>query len=186
MVDEMADEDRKAAFRTIYEQHYGSVLGFVLRRHAREGAEDVVQETFLVAWRRFVDLPEAPLPWLYGTARKVLANRRRGETRTGALKAKIAATGEDEESRPAVWAAVGGRTVRTALAGLPEADREILVLIAWEGLSPAEAATVLGCSGAAARARLFRARRRFARALDTAETLSGAAVEARPATKEGT
>lgn len=62
------DQEHEAAFRTFYEQHYGSVLGFVLRRHDHEGAEDVVQETFLAAWRRFVDLPQEPLPWLYGTA----------------------------------------------------------------------------------------------------------------------
>lgn len=179
------EEENKAAFRNIYEQHYGSVLAFVLRRHPREGAEDVVQETFLAAWRRFEDLPEPPLPWLYGTARKALANRRRGETRRGALKAKIARSGVNEESGP-TERTVGDQTVRRALAGLPEADREILSLVAWEGLSPVEAATALGCSGAAARVRLHRARRRFTRALEEAETMRATTAEVRPATKEGT
>ncbi|MCZ7662218.1 MAG: RNA polymerase sigma factor [Thermoleophilia bacterium] len=179
------DEERKAAFRNVYEQHYGSVLAFVLRRHPREGAEDVVQETFLAVWRRFADLPEPPLPWLYGTARNVLANHRRGEMRHVALSVKIAGTGVGEESGPTERAA-GDPTVHRVLAGLPEADREILALVAWEGLSPTEVAAVLGCSGATARVRLHRARRRFARALEEAETGTGATTEATPATKEGT
>ena len=179
------DEERKAAFRSIYEEHYGAVLGFVLRRHPRAGAEDVVQETFLVAWRRFADLPEPPLPWLYGTARKVLANRRRGETRHGALEAKIAGSHVEEESGVTEWA-VPDQAVRRALARLPEADQEILRLVAWEGLTPGQAAAVLGCSREAARVRLYRARRRFARALAEAETHRTPVAEARPATKEGT
>jgi RNA polymerase sigma-70 factor, ECF subfamily len=179
------EEEHKAAFRKIYEQHYGSVMAFVLRRYPREGAEDVVQETFLAAWRRFEELPEPPLPWLYGTARRALANRRRGETRGGALIARIAGSGATEKFEP-TERAVGDLTVRKALAVLPEADREILALVAWEDLSPGEAATVLGCSGATARVRLHRARRRFARALEEAKKKTATAAEVRPATKEGT
>ncbi|MHB8869192.1 MAG: RNA polymerase sigma factor [Thermoleophilia bacterium] len=179
------DEEHVAAFRQLYEQHYGSVLAFVLRRHAQQEAEDVVQETFLVAWRRFADLPEPPLPWLYGTARKVLANRRRGEGRAGALEAKLAGSSPQGESRSAEWAGEEG-TVHRALGRLAECDREILILIAWEGLTPGEAATTLGCSGAAARVRLYRARRRFARAVAEVEPARTVAAEARPATKEGT
>lgn len=179
------DEEHVAAFRQLYEQHYGSVLAFVLRRHPREEAEDVVQETFLVAWRRFTELPEPPLPWLYGTARKVLANRRRGEARAGALETKLAGLYLGVEDRAAGWTGEA-ESVRRALARLPECDREILTLVAWEGLSPGEAATVLCCSGAAARVRLYRARRRFARALADAQSSRELAAEARPATKEGT
>ena len=105
--------------------------------------------------------------------------------RRGALSTKIAGSGVGEESGPTERVA-GDPTVRRVLEGLPEADREILALVAWEGLSPTEAATVLGCSGATARVRLHRARRRFARALEEAETGTGATTEATPATKEGT
>lgn len=179
------EEENKAEFRRIYEQHYGSVLAYVLRRYPREGAEDVVQETFLAAWRRFEDLPAPPLPWLYGTTRRALANRRRGETRGGALIARIAGSWGDMEFGP-VERLAGDGAVGKAFGGLPEADREILALVAWEDLSPGEAATVLGCSGATARVRLHRARRRFAHALEEAKKKTATAAEVRPATKEGT
>lgn len=97
----------------------------------------------------------------------------------------MATFSEGEVSRPIDWAAAADRAVGMALASMPEADREILTLVAWEGLSPAEVATVLGCSGAAARVRLYRARQRFARALEAGEARSGAAVDPKPAAKEG-
>jgi RNA polymerase sigma-70 factor (ECF subfamily) len=137
------------------------VLAYALRRADRSTAEDVVAETFAIAWRRMDDVPDPPLPWLLGVARRVLANLQRGERRRRALVERL-------RREPAAAAQVppgdDGR-VAAALAALAERDREALLLHAWEGLDNAAASTVMGCSAAAFAVRLHRARERFARAL---------------------
>src|SRR3954467_9363138 len=64
--------DPAERFTALYDRHYRSVLGYTLLRAGQDTAEDVTSETFLVAWRRLDDLPEPPLPWLLGVARKLL------------------------------------------------------------------------------------------------------------------
>jgi RNA polymerase sigma factor (sigma-70 family) len=161
------DGGRLGRFRAVYDGNYNRVLGYALRRTgSREDAEDVVAETFLTAWRRLEQIPagaEARL-WLYGVARNTLSNQRRGERRrvrlAGTLQSAASrSTRSDDE--------VAG--VAAALARLGDGDRELLTLAAWEGLDPGEIATVLGCSRNAARIRLHRARRRFARELERGE-----------------
>lgn len=81
-----------AAFRDLYARHFDAVLGFALRRCDRpEDAADVTAETFVVAWRRLRHVPagDGTRPWLYGVARRVLANQRRGEGRRAALGARL-------------------------------------------------------------------------------------------------
>lgn len=156
-------EDR---FRRLYAAHVREVLAYAVRRTAdAEDAADVVAETFLVAWRR---LPEVPFgggarPWLYGVARRTLANQRRGEVRRHRLADRL----RDDLAAVAALPAAEDYDERfhTALEGLHPDDREILRLSAWEELSPSQAAHVLGISAIAARSRLHRARRRLARAL---------------------
>jgi RNA polymerase sigma-70 factor (ECF subfamily) len=116
---------------------------------------------FLIAWRRLDELPPDPLPWLLGTARRVLANRRRGAQRAHALHDRL-----DSRRRPseAVPAALDHR-VAAALSELGARDRELLMLIAWEGLSVAETAVVLGARAGTVAVRPHRARQRFAQAL---------------------
>ena len=131
-------------------------------------AEDVVAETFVVCWRRFDDVPDDPLPWLFGVARRCLANRRRSDDRRSALAeragAELDAAGRD------VADAVGERDrMLTAFAALSENDREVLSLVAWEGLDVAGAAQAMGCSTAALKVRLHRARRRLRRHLEEDE-----------------
>jgi RNA polymerase sigma-70 factor (ECF subfamily) len=161
-----ADAARRRRFRAVYEADFASVLGYALRRSADpQDAADVVAEAFLIAWRRLDDVPplgESRL-WLYGVARRVLANQRRGERRRDALgrqlMRELALACEDElPSDP--------KPLARAWAALREADRDILGLAAWEELSGDELATVLGCSRTAAKLRLHRARRRFARELE--------------------
>jgi RNA polymerase sigma-70 factor (ECF subfamily) len=142
------------------------VLGYALRRASHEDANDVVAETFLVAWRRLDDIPdgEATRLWLYGAAKRVLANQHRGRRRRDRLSERIRAE-RGQEAQPAP------RTpdltlAAAAFARLRTADREILALVAWEGLDAGEIAQVCGCSRNAARIRIHRARRRFARELD--------------------
>jgi RNA polymerase sigma-70 factor (ECF subfamily) len=148
----------------------------------------VLADTFLVAWRRLADLPDEPdtRPWLFGVARRVLANQHRAERRRSALTealihetAVLTATyvrSPGEDPRSALLSA--------ALARLPEADREVLLLAGWEALSPAQIAMVLDCSASTARVRLHRARRRLAALLDAdpiAPDLSGPPSGRRPA-----
>jgi RNA polymerase sigma-70 factor (ECF subfamily) len=158
----LADEpDPETRFEALYERHYGAVLGYVRRRAPAAVASDVVAEVFLVAWRRLDEVPNEPLPWLLGVARRTLANERRGGRRRAALLEILAeTTGAEPPS--------GGllHTFAEAFERLGETDRELLALVAWEGLTAREAATVLGISHSACRVRLHRARRRLAHELD--------------------
>jgi RNA polymerase sigma-70 factor (ECF subfamily) len=128
-------------------------------------AEDVVAEVFLVAWRRLDDVPEgeAALPWLYGVARKTIGNQRRGLFRRGRLHARLEQTAE--RPAPAAAAVSDAEPAIEALERLSESDRELLRLVAWEELSHAEIAAVLGISVNAVAIRLHRARARFEQAL---------------------
>ena len=153
-------ESPRARLDVLFTAHAGAVFGFALRRTSRGEAEDIVSETFLIAWRRLDDVPDDPLPWLFGVARKVLANRRRGDRRQAALRSKLS-SGQlrnvalvDDEREP--------DRVLSALAGLPSGERDAITLIAWEGLTPEEAAIALGCSRAALYVRVHRARRKLA------------------------
>jgi RNA polymerase sigma-70 factor (ECF subfamily) len=156
--------DRRARFERLYGAHADRVHAYALRRGSREAADDVVSDVFLVAWRRLDELPSEPLPWLYGVARRALANRRRGENRAAALQARLAGTlGRPEAGAPP--RSVRDDRVQRALAGLPARDRELLLLIAWEGLRVNEAAEVLGVRSGTLATRLYRARARLAEAL---------------------
>jgi len=165
-----ADEpayDPRAAFERVYRANYDRVLAYALCRADRDLALDATGETFLVAWRRFGDMPDEPLPWLMGVARRVLAGQRRANGRRAALVTRLAAqpaqpTGHD----PAEQVAAGSH-IDAALARLGERDREILTLLAWDGLTPGQAAESLGCSKATFAVRLHRARRRMERELAT-------------------
>jgi len=119
-------------------------------------------EVFVVACRRLDQVPAEPVPWLLACARRVLANRRRSADRQRALAARLAAA-----STPGLpeWE-LGGDSLLRALAELSERDREVLLLIAWEGLAPAQAAAALECSRATLAVRLHRARRRLAAAME--------------------
>ncbi|NYJ03004.1 RNA polymerase sigma-70 factor (ECF subfamily) [Nocardioides thalensis] len=154
-------------YRRLYLAHFGGILGYAVRRvDSRADAADVVSETFLVAWRRLDDAPPGEeRPWLYGIARNVLANHHRSVRRRGRLGARLRdVLAEDVVPDPADGVVERDR-VREALGRLSADDRELLTLVAWDGLSAPEAAQVLGIAPGATRMRLTRARRRFAEAL---------------------
>jgi len=155
----------EARFRRLYEQQYEALLAYAARRMPdRSEAHDVVSETFLILWRRLDDAPrdeEIPL-WLYGVARRVLANRRRSRSRSERLAARLTELADRRPELDEVASArLHARAVLTALQTLKEQDREVLLLAAWENLSTTEIAAVLGCSENAAAIRLHRARRRL-------------------------
>ena len=164
-------------FEHVYRTSGTAVLGYALRRSdSREDALDVVAETFATAWRRRADMPPDPddaRPWLFAIARRCLANARRGSDRAGRLGERLAAV-LPLETLPDPAAAHersdDSRRVRAALQELSADDRELLTLIAWEGLTPAQAAAALGLTAGTARVRLHRARGRLRAALDSSTT----------------
>src|SRR5205085_8103990 len=131
-------------FRRLWADYNRHVLAYALRRCSdRADAEDVVANTFTVAWRRFAEAPpeELRLPWLYAIAARVLANQRRSARRLLALRLRLrdlpARAATERSDLPEVMAAL--RKLR------PE-EQEILRLAAWEGLTNAQLAIALGCS----------------------------------------
>lgn len=165
------------AFGDLYHRTGTAVLGYALRRAAtREDAMDAVAETFTVAWRRRADTPGDPdevRPWLFGIARRCLADIGRSSVRAERLGARLAASFVDApvpDPAAAVAAAHDHRVVREAMALLTEIDRELVALVAWEGLTPAQAAVALDLTPAATRVRLHRARTKLRDALSSAAT----------------
>jgi RNA polymerase sigma-70 factor (ECF subfamily) len=155
--------EREERFRLVHEAHAPSVKSYVLRRGAASAVDDLVAEVFLVTWRRFDEMPTDPLPWLLGVARRTLSTHRRGERRRHALRERLSG---EAPTRAHITQREGHESpVLSALACLNENDRELLLLVAWDGLSPAQAGAVLDLKPSAARMRLLRARRRLERAL---------------------
>ncbi|HEV2981640.1 MAG TPA: sigma-70 family RNA polymerase sigma factor [Solirubrobacteraceae bacterium] len=146
----------------LYERHAGAVFRYALRRSDRETAEEVTAQVFLVAWRRRGALPEDPLPWLYGVARRALADERRGASRRLRLGMRLRSTAV----APDPTHALPDRGLAEALGRLSERDREVLLLRYWEELEPAQIAGVTGRSKTATAVRLHRARNRLRRELD--------------------
>jgi RNA polymerase sigma-70 factor, ECF subfamily len=149
-------ETDAARFERLFRANYDRVLAYARRRGSSE-ADDVAAETFLIAWRRLEAVPRNELPWLLAVARRVLANQRR----RSATQARAAAGMAAEAASPTEISGDFDTSLRRALLQLSETDRELLTLIAWDGLAPGEAGRVLGLTAVGARVRLHRARRRL-------------------------
>src|SRR3546814_558679 len=145
-----------------WNRHSAQVWTYVARRLGPAVAGDVVSKVFLVAWRRRQDEPRKPLPWLYGIARHVIQEEYRHKARSEKMFEPLAQF-DTPTSRlsPNESEVVERAMAVNALKALDEADRELLLLTAWEGLSGADAARVMGLSHAAFRVRKLRARRRL-------------------------
>ncbi|MFL6060914.1 MAG: RNA polymerase sigma factor [Marmoricola sp.] len=158
------ENDAEDRFRTFYAAHFEALLAYALRRVDQPAdAADVVADAFLVAWRRRGSLPpgdEARL-WLYGVARKSLANHHRGDRRRDRLGQRLRERLTETSFADPATGVVEREAVRAALARLPELDREVLTLTVWEGLEPREIAEVLRLPSATVRQRLSRARTRM-------------------------
>jgi RNA polymerase sigma-70 factor (ECF subfamily) len=131
-------------------------------------AEDVAAETFATGWRRLDRVPADPRPWLFVVARNELASRRRAAV-SDRHKVEQAGAVAVTRGRDAADAFTGRDAVVRAFNSLTEPDREALRLVAWDGLSLADAARVAGTSRAAFAMRVSRARRRLAAAVDDLE-----------------
>ena len=155
------ESSRRERFEALFAAHYREVHRYALRRVEPVIAEDIANETFLVAWRRLERVPEPALPWLYATAAHVLANHRRGAARQARRERAVAGEPPAAARDPAERFAERDAALRAFLA-LGEKDRETLRLVAWERLSLADAARAAGVSRAALAMRVHRARRRLA------------------------
>jgi DNA-directed RNA polymerase specialized sigma24 family protein len=134
---------------------------------------DVLAETFLTVWRRLDDVPpgDRTRPWLYGVARRVLANHHRGERRRNALGDRLRTELAETNWGGGIPADLGD--VTDTFRSLSDGDQELLSLVAWEDLDTGQIAIVLGCSRNAVRVRLHRARKRFVSRLERCPTPSG-------------
>jgi RNA polymerase sigma-70 factor (ECF subfamily) len=149
----------------MFDQHDGRVYAYAARRSTPDVANEVVGETFLIAWRKLDAIPAEALPWLLNVAGKVLANRRRSDQRREAFTAE---RGRALRAAPAFDPADAIPTrlvVEQALDRLPPAEREALTLVAWDGLDVRAGAAAAGCSRATFSVRLHRARRRLMKEL---------------------
>jgi RNA polymerase sigma-70 factor (ECF subfamily) len=156
--------DRRARMVELFTAHAADVYAFALRRSSPSTAEDVVSETFLVAWRRLDSVPDTPKPWLLAVARRVLANQRRSNGRQSALRSRLGVSHLDTWRAGEVELS-GDAAVLGALAELAPAERDGITLIAWDGLTAQEAAIGLGCSRSTFYVRFHRAKKRLAAVL---------------------
>jgi RNA polymerase sigma-70 factor (ECF subfamily) len=155
------DRDDVTRFTEVFDATYSDLVRFVRRREATDISEDVVAETFLVAWRRLDDLPpasSAARAWLFGIARGVMLNESRGSRRRDALNVRLGDTysGQIEGPDDLVASQVDMSRAWLCLAAV---HQEALALAVLDGLDAPEAASVLGISPVAFRLRLSRARR---------------------------
>ncbi|GGS68813.1 siderophore-interacting protein [Planobispora rosea] len=150
-------------FTTIYDECRQRVWAYVVSRTGRQVADEVVSETFAIAWRKFDQVPQNALPWLLGVARNVLRDNIRAEVRREGVRREMREwiTGDVADH---VAERLG---VLKAMARLTQDEREILILVAWQGLSPRDAARVLGCSVPTFRVKLHRARKRLQAELES-------------------
>ncbi len=159
--------DAEARFRAVFDETYPAVARYARHRGlSGHDAEDLVAATYEVAWRRIDVLPdgEQTLPWLLTVALNQFRNHYRKRTRERTLLERLPApVSAAPSSQPS---AVRWRDIREALDALSADDRELLLLVAWDGLSPAQAGVVLGIKPVAARSRLHRARARLADRLE--------------------
>jgi len=149
----------EAEFADAWNRDGPRVAAYARRHVPPDDVQDVVAETYLQAWRRWDAVPHPPIAWLIGTARKVIGNSRRAVRRRGALHDRLVLL--DAVARPSedVGLVVTERMAALeALAALPERQREVLLLVAWDGLTPDEAASALGIRPGTFRVRAHRAR----------------------------
>ncbi|WP_315093001.1 sigma-70 family RNA polymerase sigma factor [uncultured Cellulomonas sp.] len=155
-------------FQGLWSAHAPRVHAYAMRHVDPDTAQEVVSETFLVAWRRLAEVPGEALPWLIVVARNTIANANRSHYRQRVLHDELArlASVSPAPAPGAELLAVERMTMLRGLAALSSVDREALLLVTWDGLTPAQAAAVHGVTVPTFQVRLHRARRRLAGLVD--------------------
>ena len=161
----MTQENTGEVLRVFVAEHGPAVARYVRRRVRPDDCEDLINEIFTIAWRRFTQVPTgSERAWLYGVARRVIANYARAERRRHALLGRIrlsrAARTDHVDDLAIEQIAVLEPRLLAVVRELNPDDREVLLLSAWEELDAHGIAIVLSISQPAARKRLSRARER--------------------------
>ena len=158
-----------SAIESMVREHSPAIHAYLARRVGRSIADDLLGEVWVRAVQSLSNLDpnrDSARPWLYGIVRNVLrAHWRQAPTSTS-----------DRQTLTDPWERVDDRldaerlgfTLGEGLAELAERDREVLLLVAWEGLNASEIAVVVGTRPGTARSRLHRARRQLQAHLDSA------------------
>jgi RNA polymerase sigma factor (sigma-70 family) len=161
------DSDRRARFLAVTADVYEPLQRYFARRASPEDAEELLNETLTVLWRRLDEVPpNAPLPYCYGVARRCLANQRRGTARRIRLFDRLAAQRIDDVPDAGAGIDATDPDLAAALRTLTPAEREIVRLWAWEGLEPRDIAVAVDATPNAVSVALTRARRKLAARLD--------------------
>jgi RNA polymerase sigma-70 factor (ECF subfamily) len=162
-VSEFTDAERRQQFEAIYRATCEPLQRYLRRRTSFDDAEEALDDVLLVLWQKLPVLSQDDyLPWCYGVARRTLANRRRSQQRRIRLIDRITR----EAALPGAPNEVGlddYPQLAGAFAQLPEPDREVLRLWAWEGLEAREIAIVMGITANAVSLRLSKAKKKLAR-----------------------
>jgi RNA polymerase sigma-70 factor (ECF subfamily) len=167
--------DAAQRFTEMFRSCYGPVLAFARRRVGDDLAQDVVAETFLVAWRNMDSLPVPPQPWLYRTAGYAIANQRRSLARRGRLDDRARTMIGCPNAPDHAELVASAQDLEKALRALGERDQDVLRLIGQAELTCSAAAAVLGCSTGTFKVRLYRARRRLSGLLGRGQAEGAAA-----------
>ena len=164
---------RDARFVEIYESFYGHVYAFCRRRVGTDRVDDVVAETFLVAWKRISHVPEGTdaLRWLYAVAYRVVGHQWRRSARRRALGRRLASIAVAEIGPPEDFVVVSedSAQVLDAASRLKPSDRELLTMALWDELSYRDIASILEISASAVKQRVYEAKRRLTREFNRLE-----------------
>jgi RNA polymerase sigma-70 factor, ECF subfamily len=160
-------------FEALYRDSYKAIFAYVARRIEgdAEAVADLVADVFVVALRKHDAVPPPPEDrlWLYGVARRVVLDHQQRHKRQARLRSRLkdrAALSQPDTGH----ADLSRLRVQQAIQQLKPADREVLHLVAWDGLSHTEAGHVLGCTPNAVALRLHKAKARLRRILSASDT----------------
>ena len=182
------DHDRRARFERVAGEIYEPLQRYLRRRANADDAADVLADTLLVVWRRLDAVPDEPLPWCYGAARRCLANHRRGDSRRLRLVDRAGATLDHhagERLDPQAVIDASDPDLIEALAALSDAEVEIVHLWAWEQLEPRQIAEALETTPNAVSVALTRAKRKLAARIDRQDPLTGGQLQVDGHTEQG-
>ena len=143
------------AFEDLFTSHAVEVHRYITRRHVGSDVDDLVAEVFTLAWQKRTEIPQDyQLPWLYRTAWFLIANAHRKLS-----DIPMEAFSIEEVSPDIADVVIESAKMREVWLAIPERDREVLRLVAWEGLTPPQVADVLGISVGGASSAISRARK---------------------------
>jgi RNA polymerase sigma-70 factor, ECF subfamily len=160
-----SNRDQEQRFDAIFQQHHAEVYRYCVRRLGRSDGEDAAADVFAVAWRRLDDVPrdDRTRVWLLGVAYRIVGNQYRSRARRGKLSVRLHGMRSEvpEAKEDGLFGDTELRALVVALDSLNHADRELLRMVAWDGLSRREIAEILGIKENAVDQRVFRARSRL-------------------------